>query len=54
MLAHHRGQLEAVELGHADVDQDDGDVVLQQVLERLARGVGLDQVLAQLAAGSTS
>ena len=37
MLADHRGELEAVELGHADVDQDNGDVVRQQVLERLAR-----------------
>ena len=37
MLADHRGQLEAVELRHADVDQHDGDVGLQQMLERLAR-----------------
>ena len=39
MLADHRRQLEAVELGHADIDQDDGDVVLEQMLERLARRV---------------
>ena len=36
MLADHRGELEAVELRHADVDQDDGDVVLEQMLQRLA------------------
>ena len=36
MLADHRGELEAVELRHADVDQDDGDLVLEQVLQRLA------------------
>ena len=30
MLADHRGELEAVELRHADVDQHDGDLVLQQ------------------------
>ena len=36
MLADHRRELEAVELRHADVDQDDGDLVLQQMLERLA------------------
>ncbi len=36
MVADHRRQLEAVEIGHADVDQDDGDLVLQQMLERLA------------------
>ena len=32
MLADHRRQLEAVELRHADVDQHDGDVGLQQML----------------------
>ena len=36
MLADHRGELKAVEIRHADVDQDDGDVVLQQMLQRLA------------------
>ena len=35
MLADHRGQLEPVEIGHADVDQHDRDLVLQQLLERL-------------------
>ena len=49
MLADHGGQLEAVELRHADVDQHDGDVGLQQMLERLARRRRLDQVLAELA-----
>jgi len=29
VLADHRGELEAVELGHADVDEDDGNLVLQ-------------------------
>ena len=48
VLADHRGQLVAVEVRHADVDQDDGDLVLQQRLERLARRVGADQLLAQL------
>ena len=32
MLADHRRELEAVELRHADVDQNDGDVVLEQKL----------------------
>ena len=36
MLADHRRELEAVELRHADVHQDDGDVGLQQLLERFA------------------
>ena len=35
MLADHRRQLEAVEVRHADVHQDDGDLRLQQLLERL-------------------
>jgi hypothetical protein len=37
MLADHRGELEAVELGHADIHQDDGDVGAQEALQRLAR-----------------
>ena len=37
MLADHGGELEAVEVGHADVHQHDGDLVLQQVLERFLR-----------------
>ena len=49
MLADHRGELEAVELRHADVHQDDGDLVLEQLLQRLLAGRGLDQILAQLA-----
>ena len=48
MLADHRGELEAVEIRHADVDQDERDLVLEQVLERLARRGGLEQVLADL------
>ena len=38
VLAHHRGQLESVELGHDDVDQDDRELGLEQVLERFAAG----------------
>ena len=41
MLADHRRQLEAVELRHADIDQHDRDLVLQQLLQRLARRVAL-------------
>ena len=32
VLADHRRQLEAVEVGHADVDEHDRDVVLEQLL----------------------
>ena len=48
MLPQHLDQLEAVELRHADVDQDDGDVVLQQNLERFARRRRANEVLIQL------
>ena len=48
MLADHGGELETVELRHADVDQDDGDFVLQQVFQRFAAGGGDDEVFAEL------
>ena len=48
MLADHCRELEPVEIRHADVDQDDGDLGLEQIFERLATGRGLDQVLAEL------
>src|SRR5215475_3621696 len=47
MLADHRGQLEAVEFRHADVDEDDRDLLLEQVFQRLLGRGGLDQPLAQ-------
>ena len=48
MLADHRGELEAVEVRHADVHQDDRDLRLQQILQRLLAGRGLDQVFVEL------
>ena len=48
MLADHRRELEAVELRHADVDQDDRDFVLEQVFQRLARRRRLDEILAEV------
>jgi len=48
MFADHRRQLEAVELGHANVHEDDGNVMLEEVFERLFGRGGLDQPLAQL------
>src|SRR4051812_4379543 len=47
VLADHRRQLEAVELGHADVYEDDSDLGLEQVLQRFPRRSGGQQVLAQ-------
>src|SRR5262249_36794405 len=48
VLADHRRQLEAVELGHAHVHEDDGNVMLEEVFERLFGRGGLDQPLAKL------
>ena len=36
MFADHGGEFEPVQFRHADVDQDDGDVVLEQELQRFA------------------
>ena len=47
MLADHGGEFEAVELGHADVDQDDRDVVLEQIFQRFAAGGRDDEVFAE-------
>ena len=49
MFADHRRQFEAVEVRHADVDQNDGDFVLQQNLQRFRRRRGLDEILVELA-----
>ena len=48
MLADHGGELETVQLRHADVDQDDRDFVLEQVFQRLAAGRGDDEVFVEL------
>ena len=48
MVADHRGELEAVELGHADVHQHHRDFRLEQLLQRLAARRGLDQVLVDV------
>ena len=41
MLADHLGELEAVEVRHADIDQYDRDVGLQEMLERLVAEAAL-------------
>ncbi len=48
MLANHSRELEAVEIGHAHVDQHQGDFMLEQILERLARRRRLEEVFADL------
>ena len=49
MIADHGGELKAVEFRHAHVNEDDGGLVLQQELERLARRRCLDQIFAEIA-----
>ena len=49
MLADHRRQLEPVELRHADIDQDDSRLVLEQELQSLACRGRLDQVFPEIA-----
>ena len=46
-LLDQRGGLEAVELRHLDVEQDDRDVVLQEGAEGVLAGVGVEEVLAE-------
>ena len=52
MLADHLGQLEAVQFGHADIDQDDRDLGLEQIGQRFLGGGRRDQIFAQLAPAS--
>ena len=47
MFADHGRELESVQFRHADVDQDDGHIVLEQELERFAAGGGLDQIFVE-------
>jgi hypothetical protein len=47
MIPDHRGELEPIEAGHADVHEDDGYLVLEEMLESLTPGGGLDEILAK-------
>src|SRR5262249_36593710 len=49
MLANQIGQLKTVDVRHADVQQNDGDVFLQQMIKSLAPGACLDEVFVQAA-----
>jgi hypothetical protein len=48
MLSNYGGEFESVQLGHANVDQDDRDFVLEQVFQRFPAGGGDDEVFAEL------
>ena len=49
MLTDHRGQFEAVEFGHANVDQHHPEIVFQEQLQRFGGRSSLDQILPELA-----
>ena len=49
MLTNHLRQIEAIDIGHADIGQHDRDILLQKMLQRLGCGSGLDQVFAKIA-----
>ena len=48
MLPDHRGELEAIEIGHADIHQDHRDFRFQEMRQRLPAGRRLEQVLAEI------
>ena len=48
MIADHRCELEAIDVGHVDVDEDNSDVVFQQQLKRFRGIAGAQQVLANI------
>ena len=47
MLADHARELEAVEIGHVDIHQHDGDIGPQKMVEGLPGGIGDQEILAQ-------
>src|SRR4029077_774704 len=48
VVADHARELEAVEIGHVDIHEHDGDVGAQKMLEGLAGGIGDEKILAQI------
>jgi hypothetical protein len=48
MLRDHVCQFKAVQFRHADIDENDSNIVLQQALKSFICGMCLDQILAEL------
>jgi hypothetical protein len=48
MIADHRRKLKSIQFRHADIDEDDRDLVLEQNLQRLAPGGSGNEVLAEI------
>jgi hypothetical protein len=49
MTADHLGQLEAVEIGHADIDENETDVILEKSVERPLGAVRHDKLFIEVA-----
>src|SRR5262249_42181008 len=47
MIADHPSEFKPVELRHADIAENDSDVLLEKMLERLSGGPGFDQVFSE-------
>jgi hypothetical protein len=47
MIPNHPSEFKTVELRHADIAENDSDVLLKEVLERLSGGPGFDQVFSE-------
>src|SRR3984893_14734090 len=47
MVADHPSEFKTVELRHADIAENDSDVLLKEVLEGLSGGPGFDQVFSE-------
>jgi nitroreductase len=47
MIADHPSEFKTVELRHADIAENDSDVLLKEVLEGLSGGPGFDQVFSE-------
>jgi hypothetical protein len=47
MIADHPSEFRTVELRHADITENDSDVLLEQMFERLSGGLGFDQVFSE-------
>jgi hypothetical protein len=47
MFPDHRGELKTVQFRHANVDQNNGDLVLEQIFERLAPGCRGNKIFSE-------
>jgi hypothetical protein len=54
MIADHPSEFKTVELRHADIAQNDSDVLFEKMLERLSGGPGFDQVFSEALQGGKS